>query len=70
MKHTLQAHPKPCNLDNTIEYTYVYSVSQNKIIYEKKFSFSLTYRQDIKLLIVEKNKARIESRFYKEFDES
>lgn len=65
-----QAHPKPCDIDDTIWYTYVYSVSQKKIIYEKKFSFSLTYRRDIKLLIIEKNKARIESRFYKDFDES
>lgn len=65
-----QAHPKPCDIYDTIWYTYVYSVSQEKIIYEKKFSFSLTYRRDIKLLIIEKNKARIESRFYKDFDES
>ncbi|MDE6953764.1 MAG: hypothetical protein K2P09_08130 [Erysipelotrichales bacterium] len=65
-----QANPKPCTINNEIWYTYVYSLSQKKVIYEKKFSFALTYIQDIKLLIIEKNKARIESRFYKNFDES
>ncbi|MDO5811864.1 MAG: hypothetical protein Q4Q31_02085 [Bacillota bacterium] len=59
-----QAHPYPCNLYNTKWSTYIYSIENKKIIYEAPFSFSLDYQEKRKRFILQRQKPRIETRFF------
>lgn len=59
-----QAHPYPCDLYNEKWSTYIYSIENKKIIYEAPFSFSLDYQEKRMRFILQRNKPRIETRFF------
>lgn len=64
-----QAHPYPCDLYNEKWSTYIYSIENKKIIYEAPLSFSLDYQEKKKRFILQRNKPRIETRFFELEDE-
>ena len=59
-----QAHPYPRDLYNEKWSTYIYSIENKKIIYEAPFSFSLDYQEKRMRFILQRNKPRIETRFF------
>lgn len=65
-----QANPWMCEIKKEVWHTYVYSISEKKIIHEIPYSFSLKYIRSKKILIMEKNRPRKEARFYNNVDES
>ena len=51
-------------MHNVKWFTYIYSIENKKIIYEAPFSFSLDYQEKRRRFILQRNKPRIETRFF------